>query len=121
MKKGTKPKLENARIKTLAFKVSDSERENIRENAKARGLSPSSFSRLAVLGKRMPSSPTPTVNIKTWGELGRIGNNLNQISERLNRRGDYVEADIYKVVSELQAQIQQIRNEISGVENDTEF
>lgn len=114
MKKTTKPKLSDPKDQTLAFKVSSEDCRKIKENAQARGLSVSSFARLAATEKRMPAAKVPTVNLKTWGELGRIGNNLNQISKHLNQTGE-IDASIYKVVTDLKTELHQIRNDLINI------
>ncbi len=113
IKKGGRPKVENPKIKTISFKISESEYAKILENASKRGLRISAYSRLAVLKKKMPGGIMPTINLKTWTELHRIGVNLNQITKRINQIGD--NAGLMDIIKNLQNQVREIRNQIMGI------
>lgn len=110
---GGRPPVENPKIKTLAYKVSEIEYQKLKENAQGRGLSISSFARKAALSKDMPRAIKPKVDLSTFTELGRIGNNLNQITKHLHESGDRSGLD--KTISELLNQIDQIRSELMGL------
>lgn len=71
----------NAEIRSVVVPVrfTELERNSIKESASVRKLSVSAFIRTVVTGRKLPSPASPEVNRATYQELGRIGNNLNQL------------------------------------------
>jgi len=69
----------------IRFKVS--ERNHLRSNANEARLSLSECVRRAALQRRMPPTTVPAVNLDTYQELCRIGNNLNQLMRAYNSEG----------------------------------
>lgn len=77
-----RPRLDPERRRTErldAVRVSPSELAALRERAAAAGLSLSRFVRSAALGLRI-RPPMPATDLVVASELGRIGNNLNQLT-----------------------------------------
>lgn len=64
------------------------------------GMSLSNFIRFAATSRDLLPRPMPEINSQAWEEIGRIGNNLNQIARHLNA-GENVE--IEKIRNELNA------------------
>ena len=77
------------RTKALTIRLSENEHRMLRERADMIGLSLGGFVRKVALGKagprskRQPTAPRDELR-RLKGELGRIGNNLNQIAFGLN-------------------------------------
>lgn len=76
------------RGKIVRIRVSDAELSALKSLAVARGISLSDLLRRAGLGIRMPArrfdQADATILVRTLGELGRIGGNLNQLVRRAN-------------------------------------
>ncbi len=109
-KKGGRPKLENPRSVHLGFRANKDEAQKIHDQAKARGISPGEFCRLAALGKKIPSGTVPEINRQTWAELSRIGNNLNQVARHLNQGSG--NSDLAPVLDDVLSQVRKIQLEI---------
>jgi len=108
---GGRPKTENPKSKNIVFRVTENEYFQISEKAQRAGKKISGFIRCACLGKRI-NAPVSSVNIDTYTELGRIGNNLNQIAHKLNSG---VASGVDPLdIHELQQQIHKLRNELLG-------
>jgi len=77
----------------MSFKLRREERDRLREAAAAAGLGPSSFAAEAVRRAIGTSRRRPIPRVRdelaqavrdATGELGRVGNNVNQIARRAN-------------------------------------
>jgi hypothetical protein len=110
MNKGGRPKLEEPRIKTLAYKVTESEHKKLKDLAESRGLKVGTFARNAALEIKIPKGIKPKIDLATWTELARIGNNLNQVTRHLHKTGD--QSGLYETIAGLLIQIEQIRTEL---------
>lgn len=98
-----------------------SERKALQEKADAANLKLSEYIRIAALNAVVRSSTKiPELNRNTYVELGRIGENINQIAKVLNsipiKQIAYINLQTF--LSELQllkSQIQRTRLEITGI------
>ncbi|MGO6935875.1 plasmid mobilization relaxosome protein MobC [Rhizobium ruizarguesonis] len=76
------------RNRIVRIRVSDAELAALKTLAVARGLSLSDLLRRAAQRIRMPArrfdQADAAILVKTLGELGRIGGNLNQLTRRAN-------------------------------------
>ena len=78
----------------LSVRLTPAERLRVLKASRAMGISASTLGRLRLLGEPLPaarptSPPLAEVNIDTYRELGRIGNNVNQLARHFNlRSGD---------------------------------
>lgn len=82
---GLKP--DQAKSSRLAVRLSDSEREFVSQHAKTAHLTLSEYFRASILGPGYVSRIDPTKRqllLDVSRELGRHGNNLNQIAHHLN-------------------------------------
>ena len=68
----------------ITVRLSDTELVDLFKKAERVRLSPSSFLRNAGLNQKLPL-PIPEINLKTYQELSRIGNNLNQFLRYFHR------------------------------------
>ncbi len=71
----------NAETRSVVVPVrfTDVERDSVKKGASIRKLSMSAFIRTVVTGRKLPTPVSSEVNRATYQELGRIGNNLNQL------------------------------------------
>ncbi|MEM8832315.1 MAG: plasmid mobilization relaxosome protein MobC [Cyanobacteria bacterium P01_G01_bin.19] len=66
--------------------MSASERTELEAKASAAGLKLSPYLRQAGLNKTIrPSTKIPEINLATYVELGRIGNNINQMTKAAHK------------------------------------
>lgn len=72
------------RTACVMVRVSPTEHETISLAADTIGVSLSDLGRVMLLGLPMPQPPRPVIDVQTYGELGKIGGNLNQIARSLN-------------------------------------
>lgn len=72
---------------SLTIWVTPAERELLRERASAAGVPLTAFVRAAALGRRTRGRPRRELAAEDRRELLRVGNNINQIARRVNRRG----------------------------------
>lgn len=77
-------KRKEPRCAVVPVRLTDNERSTLKRFAEARRLSLSDFIRTVVLGRKLPHSAPPPINLATYQELGRIGNNLNQLLRAAN-------------------------------------
>ncbi len=71
------------RNRNYTFRMSELEYEMVRYKAFLTGIKMSEFVRRSALTKPLPKRVSK-VDLKTYVELGRIGNNLNQLSKAVN-------------------------------------
>jgi hypothetical protein len=93
-----RPRKSEVRDRQLNVSLTQSEFESIKQRAEAFGMRPIHFARallvdtdLALSSKREAHS---TASRLLYEELGRLGNNLNQMVRHLHRTGDPLPADL---------------------------
>lgn len=75
----------NQKIKQIHFRLSEPEFLNVENEAKKFGLSASEFSKRLTLHKKFKQPKINFAEAKKMNyQLSKIGNNLNQITKRLN-------------------------------------
>lgn len=86
----------------------------IQENAEIWGMTPSAYIRALATGKKPKNTPIPVLDRQAYAELGRIGNNINQMARSLNQvHGIYPDhAEMVKSLTDLKQQINAIRLEL---------
>lgn len=72
------------RSETERFRVTVAEREYIRMQAAAAGLTPSEYSRRRALGYEVPAKADIAPNASLLSELNRIGVNINQLAKSVH-------------------------------------
>ena len=70
---------EPARSAVVPVRFTPGERDGLQRDSTASRVSLSEFIRAAALKRRLPPPAAPEVNRRTYEELARIGNNLNQL------------------------------------------
>ena len=101
------------------MRLSPSERTALEMKAKEAGLKLSPYLRQAGLNKTISASSNqiPEINRATYVELGRIGNNINQISKAANtsvKRGTGCNVNLNEL-TKLTTLLKQIRLEIMAI------
>lgn len=95
-----------------------SERKTMEQKASAANLKLSEYLRAAGLNKTIRSQPkVPEINRATYVELGRIGNNINQLTKAAHaslKRGGSGNVNVAEL-SELSALIKRMRLEILAI------
>jgi len=93
------------RIKQFNLSLTASELESIRQRAQAVGMRPVHFGRALLLDQnRKPASKRETEsNIARliYGQLVRLGNNLNQLVCHLHTTGDPLPADLEPLLKDI--------------------
>lgn len=77
------------RSETERFRVTMAEREYIRSQATAAGLTVPDYLRRRALGYSIPPTPTRTSDPALISELNRIGVNVNQLARATHRGSDF--------------------------------
>lgn len=73
-----------ARDAVVPVRLTPFERDELAEIAEQRNTTLSGLLRTLALGRNLPAQKPPKIDADTYLELGRIGNNLNQIARALN-------------------------------------
>lgn len=117
--KGGRPRLPPHEKRTNKIEVwlSDFELADLARMQEETALSRADVVRSLIAGRRIKRLSVPTVNLKTYSELGKIGSNVNQLAKFANEYG-YGEG--FKHLSELSDLINQVRREIMGGDDDSE-
>ena len=90
-----------------------SELETIKRRAHAFGMRPVHFGRALLLDpdRRPAVNPATRSNIErlVYGQLARLGNNLNQMVRHLHRTGDPLPADLESLLKDIRQIIARVR------------
>lgn len=103
------------RNRIIRVRCTEAEATTMKNLAKSRGLSLSDMVRRAALGVRMPArtfdQTHAAVLVRTLGEFGRVGGNLNQLVRRANggRLAGH-DAELSEALSGIDALRQRIRD-----------
>jgi predicted DNA binding CopG/RHH family protein len=106
-----RPKVDERVVKrhNLTVRLSDQDLILLDHKAKQAGLSFSAFLREAGLSRKMPK-PVPEVTLKTFLELGRIGNNLNQMLKLIHE--GHFDVEVAEIIVELFDLVYLVRKEV---------
>jgi hypothetical protein len=74
------------RTAVVPVRFTSIERDTLRTAAKGLGLSLSEFIRTVACKRRLPPPSAPEINRRTYEELARLGNNLNQLARAVHTR-----------------------------------
>ena len=112
MRKFSKKVKQDIRDKVIPVRFTEEERNFVEIISSKFNISFSEFIRRSALQRRMPAQSVAEINRKTYQELCRIGNNINQIVRHLNS-GIFlgIEKEIFV---ELKALIKKIGFELVG-------
>tara|TARA_B100001971_G_C18267964_1_gene595991 strand:- start:43180 stop:43527 length:348 start_codon:yes stop_codon:yes gene_type:complete len=112
MRQFSKKVKKDIRDKVIPVRFTAEERDFVEIISTKFNISFSEFIRRSALQRRMPAQTVSEVNRKTYQELCRIGNNINQIVRHLNS-GIFLRID-KKIFTELKALIKKIGFEVIG-------
>jgi hypothetical protein len=94
----------------FTFRMTEREEEMLIQLMRYSNQSGAEVIRDIVFKERLLQPKIPVLDQKTYGELKRIGNNLNQVAKKLNANATAPE--IEKTIKELKITINQILNKL---------
>ena len=110
-----RPRKSEPRSQQLNLSLTEGELENIRRRAQAVGMRPVQFGRAVLLaqGGKVTATREPQSNFDQfiYGQLVRIGNNLNQMVRHLNRTGDPLPADLEPLLNDIRQIMRRCRDD----------
>jgi hypothetical protein len=103
------------RSQQLNFSLTPRELESIKRRAEAVGMRPVHFGRTLLLnqGGKVAAKAAPASNIDRmiYGQLVRLGNNLNQMLRHLHQTGDPLPADLEPLLTDIRQVIFRYRDD----------
>jgi hypothetical protein len=100
-----RPKKSEPRSEQFNLSLTASELENIKRRAEAVGMRPVHFGRALLLNQEHKAAakrdPGSNVNHLIYGQLVRLGNNLNQMVRHLHGTGDPLPADLEPLLTDI--------------------
>jgi len=120
---GRKSKPKPKRAELVSLRLTDSEKEDWEAKALAAGMGKnlSKFIRYCVEHDRIYiAPPVPAINSAIYVELGRIGNNINQIAYAINRAvklGEAIAADPRSEIEALKPLLLEVKQMLLGLPN----
>lgn len=114
----SRPRLDPAarRTVTLGIRCTPTERDQVRAAATAAGITSAAFARRVLLAaatdRRRPDIRSSPLHPEVRRELGRLGNNLNQVARALNSARGMPPAKLTALSEELGDVITELRLEL---------
>jgi hypothetical protein len=99
-----RPKKSEPRVRQLNLSLTESELRSIEQRAEAVGMRPVHFSRALLFDqnrKPAPKAGDSNIGRLIYGQLVRLGNNLNQMVRHLHRTGDPVPSDLEPLLNDI--------------------
>jgi hypothetical protein len=110
-----RPRKAEPRSQQLNFSLTLSELESIKRRAEAVGMRPVHFGRTLLLnqGGKVAAKAAPANNIDRmiYGQLVRLGNNLNQMLRHLHRTGDPLPVDLEPLLKDIRQVMRRCRDD----------
>jgi hypothetical protein len=110
-----RPKKSEPRCAQFNLSLTETELENLRRRALAVGMRPVHFGRTLLFnqGGKVAAKAAPASNIDRiiYGQLVRLGNNLNQMLRHLHRTGDPLPADLEPLLTDIRQVISRYRDD----------
>ncbi|MDF5733820.1 MAG: plasmid mobilization relaxosome protein MobC [Rhizonema sp. PD38] len=115
----SKSKLKPKRTSHISLRLTESEKENWSALAEAAGLG-NNLSKLIryCVEHRHIAPPVPAINSAAYTELGRIGNNINQVTYAINRAvkmGFAIAVDPRPEISDLKPLLLEVKQKLVGL------
>ena len=113
----TRPIGKEPRDCQLNLSLTVSEWENLRRRAEALGLRPAHYGRSLLLAAKDCERPRPSANLYddhaplmrlTYGQLIRVGSNLNQMMRHLHWTGDPLPSDLEPLLKDIRALLDRV-------------
>lgn len=101
----------------VSFRLTQAERAELKDHAHLARISVSELTRCRVLGLPPPKAAVPAVNSRVHADLGRVGNNLNQVTKLVHESGQLGSAQVQplaRVLAELKGLLDRARLELIG-------
>lgn len=101
----------------MSFALPRSARDEIKEHAHLARISASELVRRHALNQSPPKAAVPAVNVQLRADLGPVGNNLNQLLQKIHKAGEVLPshvAPLGRVLVPLKALLDQVRLELVG-------
>lgn len=116
--KGGRPPLpdDERRNHRVEFWLNDAEFANLSCLCEQSGMTKGELVRSLIFKKKIKWMKTPAINRQAYAELGRVGNNINQVVKLANRYGSAPDARGFE---ELNALLHSVRLELLGVSDDS--
>lgn len=115
---GRPAKPESERLKNVPLRMTDAERRQAEDQARAAGLTLSAYLRARVLGKTV-RGVVPAVNRAAYAELARTTANINQIAAHMNAGGD-APAGLRDLLEEAAREVRILRLQLLGIQEGEE-
>ncbi len=100
-----RPRTSEPRCHQLNLSLTAGEFDGIRRRAEALGMRPVHFARDVVLDekRRLSTANKPHTQFQRliYGQLARLGNNLNQLMRHLHRTGESLPADLEPLLADI--------------------
>ena len=106
-----KSSIQNLKLFQINIRLTLNEQVLLEEYAKEYGLSIVQYIRLRTLKKQLPKFTMSVIDRSLLIELGRIGNNLNQITKKVNQ-GDFSLNELREVLEGLDIKIHNLKQEL---------
>ena len=111
----SRPRKSEPRCQQLNLSLTESELASIRRRAEAVGMRPVHFGRAVLLAQagKVAAKREPHSNLDQliYGQLVRLGNNLNQMVRHLNRTGDPLPADLEPLLNDIRQVMRRCRDD----------
>lgn len=104
----------------ISFRCIPAERAELRDHAHLARISVSELARRRVLGLPPPKAAVPQVNAQVHADLGRVGNNLNQLTKLAHESGQPQLQPLARALAELKALLDQVRLAVIGADQTAE-
>lgn len=100
----------------VGVRLTRAEFEQLEKQAEAAGMKPGRLAVHAALHLEI-TPPVPAVNRKIYGDLARVGANLNQIAARLNRESKLSAGDLIATLRDLHLHLAAVRKQLIGAKS----
>jgi len=100
------------RSSVIPVRFTPEERNALHSSSQKIHVSLSEYIRRAALKRRLPNPPVAEVNLETYQELSRIGNNLNQLVRSIHE-GKFAQIDL-AIVTNLSGLVKQVGFQVLG-------
>jgi hypothetical protein len=108
-----RPRTSEPRDRQFNLSLTGRELESIKRRAQALGMRPVHFGRALLLDAKRTiaarNRPDDTMQRLIYGQLARLGNNLNQMVRHLHRTGDPLPADLEPLLKDIRQIISRVR------------